>query len=42
VKAFLDAGVEHIMLRCWPHDSSAPVLEAMEYFARDVRPLLAS
>jgi probable F420-dependent oxidoreductase len=42
VRAFVEAGAEHIVLQCWPRDSAAPVLEAMEYFARDVRPLLAS
>ena len=42
VRRYLDAGVEHVVLQCWPRTSVAPALEAMEYFARDVRPLLAS
>ena len=35
------AGVEHVILNAYPRESAAPMLEALEFVAREVRPLLA-
>jgi probable F420-dependent oxidoreductase len=40
VRRYAAAGVRHILLQTQPNDSAAAVTEAMEYFAREVRPRL--
>ena len=42
LRRYQEAGVEHVILNAYPRDSVAPMLEALEYVARDVRPLLAA
>jgi probable F420-dependent oxidoreductase len=40
LRAYQSAGVEHIAINTFPRDSVTPMLEALEYVAREVRPLL--
>jgi len=41
VRAYRAEGVEHLLLQLQPSDSYAASLEAIEFFGREVRPLLA-
>jgi probable F420-dependent oxidoreductase len=42
MRAYEAAGVGHAILQIFPRDSDAAMLEAVDFFGREVRPLLAS
>ncbi len=42
VRCYADAGIEHVVLAAFPRESVTPMLEAIDFFARDVRPLLTA
>jgi alkanesulfonate monooxygenase SsuD/methylene tetrahydromethanopterin reductase-like flavin-dependent oxidoreductase (luciferase family) len=42
VRAYRAEGVEHLLLQLQPSDSYAASLEAVEFFGREVRPLLSN
>lgn len=39
-RRYTEAGVGHVVLGAFPRDSAASMLEALDFFSRDVRPLL--
>jgi hypothetical protein len=40
VRAYRDAGMEHVILNAESHETAAEMFEAIDFFASEVRPLL--